>query len=151
MKHLILFEKYNFIKEGKLDNFIFSINIKDATKEDIDKLYKMANSYFYDFEKYDSYDEFYNNIFNIEPKRWAIIFNMYPKVLLMDDSTSRWTQADIIKNVIKAAVSFVSTPNWGEGYSHMDNIITLDEFFNVGFKNVEEYINMKQNMKKYNI
>ena len=51
-----------------------------------------------------------------------------------------------IDKVYNINISFIS----GQ-YSKKDNQITLDEFLDVGLDNIEEYIEIKNNTKKYNL
>lgn len=128
-------KKFKHITElNSMDNFIFAINIKNATKEDIEKLYKMSSDYFYDFESFNDYNYFMYRINEKKIKPWALVYNMYDSI-----------------NGINTSVSFIENTGWGKGYKYMDDIITLDEFFEVGFDNVEEYINTKSNAEKFNL
>ena len=116
-------------------NFIFAVNIKNASQEELDKLYKLMNDYFYYL--YDSYDEFMENIKNRTPiQAWSIVFNMYK---------------DIKPDKMLTSIVYVHTPGWGEGVKHMEDIISLEKLFEVGFDGVKDYIEMKNNINKYNL
>lgn len=115
------------------DNFIFAINIKNASKDEIDKIFELAIEYFDSFLEYNHWQR--NDIDDYKP--WAIVFNMY-KSLSSDKK-------------FKAALSIVTSPGWGSGYKHMKDILTTTEFLNVGFENIENYIEMKNDINKYNL
>lgn len=115
------------------DNFIFAINIKNASKEDIDKIFELAIEYFDEFLEYNSDKR--KDIDRYKP--WAIVFNMYKHF-------SRDTK-------YKAALSLVTSPGWGAGYKHMDDIVTIKNFLEVGFENIENYIEIKNGTNKYNL
>lgn len=113
------------------DNFIFAINIKNASKEDIDKIFELAIECFDKFLEYNQYQ-----ITDIEKHRpFAIVFNMY-KVLSKD------------KNV-RASLNVITVSNW-EAYKYLNNI-TSEEFLNVGFENIKNYIELKNGTNKYNL
>lgn len=128
-------KNYNqFLNESNsLGNFIFAINLKNATKEDIDKIFELAIEYFDDFLDYNTYTR--KDIERYKP--WAIVFSMY-RIIPTDKK-------------IRAALSIVTSPNWGAGYRYMEDIITAKEFLENGFHNIEEYIRLKKVSDKYNL
>lgn len=128
-------KKYKeFLNEANSpDNFIFAIYIKKATTEEIDKIFELAVEYFDDFLEYNTWQR--KDIDRYKP--WAIVFNMYK-----DFPSSK---------KIKAALSIVTNPGFGTGYKHMEDIVTLKEFLNVGFENIEKYIEIKNDTNKYNL
>ena len=115
------------------DNFIFAINIKNASKDEIDKIFELAIEYFDSFLEYNHWQR--KDIDRYKP--WAIVFNMYK-----DLPNSK---------KFKAALSIVTNPSFGAGYKHMEDILTLKEFLNIGFENIEKYIEMKNDINKYNL
>lgn len=118
-------------------NFIFAVNIKNATQEELDKLYKLAEESFYSFDLYDPYDEFMENIRRTTPlPAWALVFNMYNT---------------LHSDKMKTSVTYIHTPGWGSGYKHMEDIITLDKLFEIGFDGVKDYLEMQDNINKYNL
>lgn len=123
-----------FLTEANsLDNFIFAIDLRNATKEDIDKIFDLGIEYFHNFLEYNNHKR--DDIERIKP--WSIIFNMYKN--LSDDKKFR------------AALSLVTNPGWGTGIKHMEDIITAKEFLDNGFDNIKEYIKLKNVTDKYNL
>jgi hypothetical protein len=129
-----------YISEKIGDNFIFALNIKNISQENFDKLFDEIEKTFVDYETYGNYinrKDLQKNIFDNESywqKPWALTFNIYYHL-----------------NNKKVAISQITSHGWGEGYDHMKNIITIEVFLNVGFEGVEEYIEIKKNINKYNI
>lgn len=125
-------KKYNkFITESIQDNFIFAINIKYISFNELDKLFKEIEINFPDYEDYGNYvnraslEEDLKKDFN---KPWALTFNIY-------------------QDFRKVAIGKVTTPNWGYGIEYMDNILSIEEFLNVGFTGVRQYVTAR----KYNL
>jgi hypothetical protein len=131
---------FKYISEKIKDNFIFAINIRYISYENFDKLFDEIENTFKGYEEYGNHinrKDLQEDIFNAEfnwQKPWALTFNINYRL-----------------NDKKVAINQVTTPGWGAGVYYMENIITIEEFLNVGFDGVEEYINMKKNINKYNI
>lgn len=129
-------KNYNqFLNEANhLDNFIFAIDIRNTTNEDINKIIELAIEYFDNFLEYNQHQ-----ISDIERyKPWCIVFNMYKNL-------------SINGKQIRASLTKVTNPSFGTGYKYMEDIITAKEFLENGFHNIEEYIRLKKTTDKYNL
>lgn len=133
-------KKYNqFINEYATfgDNFIFAINIKNINYEDFDNIFKEIEKIFPDYKEYGNNvnRETLENILFTDKKNfekpWALIFNVYK----------------YIETIMRISISKVTTPNWGNGYEYMENILTPEEFLITGFDGVRALISGK----KYNL
>lgn len=127
---------FKYISEKIEDSFIFAINIKNISQENFDKLFDEIEKNFEDYEEYgndinrkDLKKDIFNNEFYWQIP-WALVFNIYYN---LDNK--------------RVAINRITSPGWGEGYEHMKNIITVEEFLNIGFEGIKEYIAMKKKYK----
>lgn len=125
-----------FIKEANHpDNFIFMVIIKDSSPEELDRFYELAKSYFFKFERFYPYEEFINDINKNTPlKAWSLLLNIYYTLSNMNFVPS-------------TSITYIHSPGWGSGYES----VTLNELLKIGFKDIEEYIKMKNNAEKFNL
>lgn len=116
--------------KNRLSDFEFAIDIRDATKEELDNAIK-------EFEKYECI------MYNSEVMKWT-----------EEARFACWAWHIELRNRYNELFIYfngISTPNWGKGIKYMEDIITLKEFLNVGLAGVKEYIEIKNSMNKYNL
>jgi len=143
-------KKYKqFINESISDKFRFAVDITNITDDQIDKLFDMI------YKKSVNYDEY------SEFGKSELLSLRYKKDIFGSNSFFPWALGFEITdyfNRCRIDISTVTTPRWGAGYTYMECILSLDEFFKVGFEGAEELvkakeeiINMKKDANKFNI
>ena len=130
-------KKFNkFINEiNSINNFIFAVNIKNATDEQLEELEKKVKNKFNSTRPELNIVDEVNYRKGVYMKTRVIIFNMYDKISRTQD----------------VAISYITNPGFGKGMKHMEDIMNIDEFLKVGFDEVEKYIKIKNNIEKYNL
>jgi hypothetical protein len=126
-----------FNKNIPLD-FIFAIDLRKATLLDIGLIFKELEKYV----EIEGYAKDY--LLNMGKDKninlpWAWIIEIY-------ESFGNGNMPRITLNF-----GIVTTPSWGAGVKYMEDIITFEEFLNVGLEGVKEYIEMRSAMKSYNL
>ena len=119
-------KKYKqFINENISNEFTFAIDIKNITNEDLYNL-----------------DEIFKNYFNIYDIIEQYATSNKPHTLVLDvkyNTLSPWC---------------ITTPDWGHDEDYIINIIKPYELINAklnGIQDIVEYLDARQNAKKYNI
>lgn len=134
MKHIKKFENVN-------KDFIFAVDITNITSEYVYQLEDKILSEFPNFNKSGNFD-FRELILQINVpqfkynKPWALVFDVHVYTISKSKSLS---------------IQRILTPGWGSGVDYMKDIISLDEFLNIEFSEVEEYIDVKKQSNKYNL
>lgn len=107
-------------------DFEFAINVKNTTEDEKLGIIKEIEKY---FEISDSVKKYLNTQYS-----WAWTFKIH------NSFDTNWIDFGI-----------VTTGGWGSGVKYMEDIITPKEFLDVGLSGVKDYIEMKNDTKKYNL
>ena len=118
-------------------DFLFAIDIRNSTNQQINELFE-------EFEKYINVDD-------TDKKRILEPGYAKPWALRVDISQLGYNYGDGNNRNLKVYIGMVTSPGWGAGVKYMEDIITLEEFLNVGLEGVKDYIEMKNNVNKYNL
>ena len=127
-------KKYNqFINENISGDFSFAINIKNCTKKQIIDIFEEIEKKFNNFEEYTSFNKnrFLDKFFNNQHFTEILILEIYTYTSYPSTKSKR-----IIISEANSSGHITFTP---------------EEFLEMGFEGCKEEVDLKKNMKKYNL
>jgi len=129
-----MMKKYNqFINENISGDFSFAINIKNCTNDKLNKIFEEIEKNFNNFEEYTSFNKhkFFIKFFN---------YRHFTEILILEIYTYTSYPSTKSKRIIIS-----------EANSSGHITFTPEEFLEMGFEGCKEEVDLKKNMKKYNL